>query len=176
MVAGMWVSPGALTPVPSHATIDEATVAAVIKDLLRGDALRHELDATFRRLELRHSALAELIAGEVAEIDSAAGQALGYFLFLTVYVSFEQRFGPRLGPIAHRQLDAALQRLLTDSEVRERCAPLTCSEDVLAIGQPALMQLIDREIRKAPDSDALVPMFEVLLVELLVLSEAVAPR
>jgi len=73
--------------------IDESTVASVIKDLLRGDSLRQELDATFRRLELRHPALSELIAGEVAEIDSATGQALGYFLFLTVYRAFEQRFG-----------------------------------------------------------------------------------
>lgn len=174
MVAGMWVSPGALTPVPSHATIDESTVAAVIKDLLRGDALRHELDATFRRLELRHPALAELVAGEVAEIDSAPGQALGYFLFLTVYRAFEQGFGRRLGPITHQQLDAALERLVTDSEVRETCAPATCSEDVLAIGQPALMQLIDRELRKAENSEELMPAFEALLVELIVLSEAVS--
>jgi len=170
----MWVSPGALTPVPSHATIDETTVASVIKDLLRGDALRHELDATFRRLELRQPALAELIAGEVAEIESAPGQALGYFLFLTVYRAFEQRFGGRLGPVSHRQLDAALERLVTDSEVRESCAPTTCSEDVLALGQPALMQLIDRELRKAENTEELMPAFEALLVELLVLSEAVS--
>ncbi len=172
----MWVAAGALEPVPSHAVVDETTVTSVLKSLTTGDALRGELDGAFRRLELRHPALAELLAAELADIESGASQALGYFLFLTVYVSFEQRFGARLGPIAHRQLDAALQRLVTDSEVRERCAPQTCSEDVLAIGQPALMQLIDREIRKAEDSAALVPMFEVLLVELLVLSEAVAPR
>jgi hypothetical protein len=172
----MWVAAGALEPVPSHAVVDETTVTSVLRQLTAGDALRVELDATFRRLELRHPALAELLAGELAEIESGASQALGYFLFLTVYLAFEQRFGARLGPIAHLQLDAALQRLVTDSEVRERCAPQTCSEDVLALGQPALMQLIDREIRKASDTDALVPMFEVLLVELLVLSEAVAPR
>jgi hypothetical protein len=169
----MWVSPGALTPVPAHATIDELTVASVIKDLLCGDALRHELDATFRRLELHHPALAELVAGEVAEIDSAPGQALGYFLFLTVYLAFEQRFGVRLGPITHQQVDAALERLITDSEVREACAPSTCSEDVLAIGQPALMQLIDRELRKAENTEEMMPAFEALLVQLLVLSEAV---
>jgi len=169
----MWVSPGALTPVPSHATVDEATVGSVVRELLRGDALRSELDATFRRLELRHPALAELVAGEVAEIESAPGQSLGYFLYLTVYRAFEHRFGVRLGPISHQQLDAALERLVTDSEVRESCAPSTCSEDVLALGQPALMQLIDRELRKAENTEELMPAFEALLVELLVLSDAV---
>ncbi len=171
----MWVAAGALEPVPSHAVVDEPTVAAVLRRLLTGDALRPELDAAFLRLERNQPALAELLAGELAEIDSPSGQALGYFLFLTVYYAFEQRFGSRLVSITHRQVDAALERLLTDSEVREEYAPATCSEDVLAIGQPALMQLIDREIAKTADMQAMTPLLEALLVELLVLSEAVIP-
>ena len=171
----MWVSAGALEPVPSHAVVDDEAVAAVLRRLLTGDALRPELDAAFRRLEAHQPALAELLAGELAEIDSVSGQAVGYFLFLTVYYAFEQRFGARLASVSHRQLDAALERLLTDSEVRESCAPSSCSEDVLAVGQPALMQLIDREIGKAADAQALTPLLETLLIELLVLSEAVIP-
>jgi hypothetical protein len=172
----MFVQRVALETVPGYAVVDQATVAHVLRSLTGAD-LRSELDRVFRRVELQQPALGEFISGELDAIDGAAGQALAYFLFLVVYEAFEEAAGPRLGVITHSDLERCFNRLIVDGEVRRAsCDGHSYSEDVIALGQPALMALINDECDRAsemtPDVDRI---FEGLLVELLVLTEAVAP-
>lgn len=171
----MLVTPGAIEPIPAFAIVDDSALRTVLQRVTRGESMRRELDAAFRQLETRQPALAELMAGELAELDGPAEQAIGYFLFLTIYMTFEQAFGARLGTVTHTQLDATFERLLTDSEVREGCVWGTCTEDAVALGQPALMGLVDRELERAGNIEALHPMVEALLVEVVSLSHSVAP-
>jgi hypothetical protein len=160
--------------------VQDAAVAHVLKHITRGSVLRAELDAAFRRLELRQPALAELLADELADMERAEDQALGYFLLLVVYLTFDHAFGERLQTVSHHDLGEALEELLTDSEVRESCARDSYSEDALAAAQPALMRMIKHELARAePDDESITreartALSQALLLELMVLSEAVA--
>jgi hypothetical protein len=72
--------------------------------------------------------------------------------------------------------------LLTDGTLRHAgISHGTYSEDQITIGQPALVRMMRREIDRAASEDgipwsALDPLFEALLVEVLLLSEAVSVR
>jgi hypothetical protein len=176
----MWMSTGAIGALPPHAEVDDATVAHVLKGITRTDALRVELDAAFRRLELRQPALAELFAYELAELERPEEQALGYFLMLVVYLSFEHAFGNRLLTVSGQSLEAALDRLVADSEVRQTCTRDSYSEDLIAAVQPALMRMIQHELLQEREGDPVVSkatrttLMQTLLLELIALSEAVA--
>jgi len=91
-----------------------------------------------------------------------------------------QRFGDRLQTVGPGGLHEALEELLTDSEVREACATDSYSEDALAAGQPALMRMIQHELSRSDSGQATISdqartsLSQALLLELMVLSEAVA--
>jgi len=172
----MFVQRVALDSVPAYAVVDEGVVAGVLREITEGD-LRVQLDAVFRRVELQQPALAEFIGGELSAIEGAPGQALSYFLLLVVYHCFEEAFGPRVGTLASEDIERIFQRLVVDGEVRRQsCRAGSFSEDVVALGQPALMRLVsdecDRAAEAVPDIDRI---FESMLIEVLALTEAVAP-
>ncbi|MDD9938349.1 MAG: hypothetical protein OXT09_32370 [Myxococcales bacterium] len=172
----MFIQRVALEQVPTYAVVEQPVVADVLQELTGGD-LRAHLDQVFRRVEMQQPALGELISGELAAIEGAPGQALAYFLLLVVYRSFEEAFGTRLGEISDVDIERVFQRLVVDGEVRRQsCTAGSFSEDMVAVGQPALMALIgeecDRAAETAPDVDRI---FEALLIEVLALTEAVAP-
>ncbi|MGD8858535.1 MAG: hypothetical protein PVI30_00885 [Myxococcales bacterium] len=172
----MFVQRVALEAVPSYAIVDRTVITETLRSLNAGD-LREELDRTFRRLEIQQPALAEFVSAELGHIEGATGQALAYFLFLVVYLCFEDAFGQRLGRVVDEDVDSGLQRLITDGELRRStCGGESYSEDAIALGQPALMTLVNEECDRAADATPDVDrIFESLLVEVLVLTQAVAP-
>jgi hypothetical protein len=128
-------------------------------------------------LEGEQPALASFLGNELAELEDAAAQALAYFLFLSVFMSFRETFGERLAQVAQDDLDAVLDRLIADSEVRgAACQANSYSEDAIALGQPALMRLVHNELRDGnPDATDAEPMLQALLVLIVALTDAVMP-
>jgi len=180
--APMIVQPVALAPVPAHAVVEQTIVTAIL-DRITPDitALRRGLDAGFHDIERAHPALSEFLAAEIAKLESAAGQSLAYFLSVLVYLSFREAFGSRLANISSDDVRRHHTNLLTDGTLRHAgISHGTYSEDQITIGQPALVRMMRREIDRASSEDgipwsALDPLFEALLVEVLLLSESVSP-
>jgi hypothetical protein len=179
----MFVQPVALEPIPEYARVAPAVLTHVLKGML-GDAgtLTTALDDGFRVMERRQPCLAEFIAGELAAIEGQRISAVGYFLAVLIYRSFEEAFGDRLGSVQSGDVLQTVDRLLTDGELRSRDTGdrPSYSEDAIALGQPALISLlrseIDRVLDEAPDtqSDRIDTLYEMLLVELLALTRVVA--
>lgn len=180
----MFIPQVALEPVPEHSEVEQDALTGVLRRMTASNgALRVTLENGFRDMERRQPALAEFLSAELAELEHPAAQTLSFFLFVVVYLAFNDAFGPRLQPVSGAELDTTLSRLIADGELRHSgVARESYSEDLVALGQPALMRLlreeIDRAIEQVPDSNAwksVDPLYEVLLVQILVLSHAVAP-
>lgn len=177
----MIVQPVALPQVPPHAVVEQPIVTSILDQITRDiTTLRRGLDAGFHDIERSHPTLAEFLADEIAQLDSAAGQSLAYFLSVLVYLSFREAFGARLAEISHQDVKRHRMHLLTDGTLRHAgISHGTYSEDQITIGQPALVRMVRREIDRAASEDgipwsALDPLFEALLVEVLLLSESVS--
>lgn len=177
----MIVQPVALPQVPAHAVVDQ-TIVNTILDRITLDitALRRGLDHGFHEIERTHPELAEFLASEIAQLDSAAGQSLAYFLSVLVYLSFREAFGTSLAIVSGDDVKRHHENLVTDGTLRHAGVSRgTYSEDQITLGQPALVRMIRREIDRAASEDgipwsALDPLFEALLVEVMLLSEAVS--
>lgn len=177
----MIVQPVALPQVPAHAVIEQTVVNAILDRItLDITALRRGLDTGFHEIERAHPDLAEFIAAEITLLDSAAGQSLAYFLSVLVYLSFREAFGGQLAVVSREDVTRHQQHLIADGTLRHLGASRgTYSEDQITLGQPALVRMVRREIDRAAAEDgipwsALDPLFEALLVEVMLLSEAVA--
>jgi hypothetical protein len=173
----MWIQAGALAPIPCYAVVGEDVIAAVLRRLTADAALQQRLDAAFRLVEAEQPALAGFLATELSSLGAQPAQALCYFLSLCTFLAFREAFGARLGSLVQDDLDSALEQLVADGEVRSAsCKHGSYSEDVIAIGQPALMRLVHTEIDLAPEgADDLDPVLQALLVQLVALTHAVAP-
>lgn len=173
----MWIQAGALQPVPSYAVISADAIARVTGRLSDHRGLQQRLDMAFRQLEREQPQLTGFLAAELNELEAQPAQALGYFLFVLVFLAFREGFGARLREVAAEDLRAALEHLLADGEVRSRaCSAGSYSEDIVALGQPALMHVVQSELENAPDgAGELSPVVQSVLVEIVALTQAVAP-
>jgi hypothetical protein len=178
----MFVERVALKAVPAELQIDSAILNSVLGRLFRG-AGSAELDVGFRELESKQPCLAEFMTTEIAELPSVRVQALAYFLTVLVYRAFEEAFGPRIAPVRLSDVTHMLARLAADGELRAGgAAGSSYSEDAIALGQPALVSLLRHEVDRAVSDDPQAPwealdtFYESLLVMVLVLTQAVAPR
>jgi hypothetical protein len=180
----MFVERVALDPTPASARI-EPTVLTAVLSLMLGDPgeLARTLDAGFRDMEGRQPNLARFIASEITQLPGPRVQALGYFLAVLIFRAFEEAFGTRLGCVPTHDMTHMLERLIADGELRSGgAAGSSYSEDAIAIGQPALVGLlrseVDRAVAEDPNApwEALDGFYESLLVMVLVLTQAVAPR
>jgi hypothetical protein len=173
----MWIQAGALSPVPSYAIVSEAEVSAALGELADEAALHDRLGKAFRVLEAEQPALAYLLSHELETLERPSAQALLYYLFLLVFVAFRNAFGARIGRLEPEDLDATFERLLVDSQVRSQaCHTESYSEDMIALGQPALLRLINGELDETlEDAADGAPILQALLTEVLALTQAVAP-
>jgi hypothetical protein len=181
----MFVQPVALPPMPEYARVAPPVLTSVLKRMLADpQALTCALDDGFRAMERRQPELAEFVAGELSQVDGPRPQALAYFLAVLVYLAFEEAFDARLSVVASLEIAHTLDRLVTDGELRSGgAAGASYSEDAIAMGQPALIALlrseVDRAIEESPQDlgwQHMDAIYETLLVELLVLTQAVAPN
>jgi hypothetical protein len=174
IVSAMLIGHGALEPAPGYAVVPEHVVRAVLRELGEDELLRVRLDREFRRLEAGQPTLADMLSSELHGIDEAAGQALVYYLFLTVCAAFREAFGARLGEVGDRDLDRAIETLLADGEVRSQtCIAGSYSQDIVALWQPALMRLVNAEIDASEDAAQVEPVLQILLVLVVALTRAV---
>ncbi len=180
----MFVQSVALSPVPEFARVPPAVLTHVLSRMLgEPDALVHMLDDGFRRMERSQPSLAEFVSNELSQVDGPRISAVAYFLAVLVHQAFEEAFGQRLGRVQLSDLTQAVDRLVTDGQLRTQGGDtITYSEDAIAIGQPALVALlrseIDRALDEAPEEARTLSvdaLYEMLLVQLLALTSAVAP-
>ncbi len=181
----MFVQPVALLPMPEYARVAPPVLTSVLTRMLADpEALTAALDDGFRTMEQRQPELAEFMSAELSLVDGPRPQALAYFLSVLVYLAFEEAFGARLSTVCRVDITQTQDSLVTDGELRSGgAAGASYSEDAIAMGQPALIQLlrseVDRAVEEAPEEVAWQRMdaiYETLLVELLALTHAVVPN
>lgn len=179
----MFVERVALSVVPGHARIAQATVDHVVSRLVRDpEGLPRALRTGFLEMEQRQPCLAAYVAHELSELQLPEIQAEAYFLSVLVFRAFEDAFGARLGRVELSDVNRTLARLVTDSELRaQHVRGATYSEDAIAVGQPALLCCmrghIDRAVDRRPELawESLDQFYESVLVMVLVLTQAVTP-
>lgn len=179
----MFVPRVALPPVPEFARVAPVVLTSVLSRML-GDssALTRVLDEGFRAMERNQPSLAEFVSNELAQVEGPRLSAIAYFLSVLVHQSFDEAFGARVGCVPASDLAQVVDSLVTDGELRTQGDTVTYSEDAIALGQPALVALlrseIDRVLDEAPDESRtreVDTLYEMLLVELLALTGAIAP-
>jgi len=172
----------ALRPIHKWAVVDDAAVEAIERELEGvDDDLQEILDVAYRELERRQPALSRWLAEEVALRSDELAQSLGYFLVVTVFRTFREAFPARLTEVDQAALEIALDTLRTDEEIRA-ADPLEVldSDDVLAMGQPAVLSYIQHHLEEAvaqagaeADLEDLDRIYRAILVEVIALSAAV---
>lgn len=181
----MWTHGVAIRPVPAHAVIDPHTID-LVRDSFSGndDDAQKRLDEAFTRFEQTQPELAARLSEVLEERLDETALALGYFLGIAIWLSFEQQFGSRLRRVDATGLRAAQDALDLEAELRaDRPGEPLDVEDIIAREQPALMAFINEHVDTALDGadrsidvDDVYQMYGTMLVELLSLSQAVAPH
>lgn len=178
----MFLRKAALRPVPRWAVVGDGAIdilEAKLSDAAEG--LQGELDMGYRDMDLGQPHLAEWLAQEVSSGPDELAQSVGYFLAVTVYLAFKEAFGQRLRTVDETSLDLARQTLAVDEELRANDpSEVFESDDVIAMGQPALIDFIQHHFDEAiaqsdeaTDLRAFDVVYRALLVEVIALSHAV---
>ncbi len=152
----MWVHRSAIKPVPRYARIDEATIEQVLDGFAReADESHDDFDAAFAEFEEAQPVLAHYVSGELARNLSEPAMALGYFLALCIWLSFERAQGRNLNQISKEALDETCQLLELDQEMRKADAnePLD-TDDIVRMEQPRLVSFIHEHIENALDLES----------------------
>ena len=147
----MWVRGAAIRPVPHYAVVDREILDRIEDELAEnGLSPKSDLDDAFGRFEKTQAALAQLSARILARPLDETALALGYFLTIAVWLSFERSFGPRLGEVDDQALEAAESALTLEEELRATHAdePLEL-EDVMAIEQPGILAFVNEHVEAA---------------------------
>jgi hypothetical protein len=162
--------------------VDEVAIHGVEEQLLEeGAELQERLDAAYREMDRKQPALALWLAEQVSNRKDDLAQSLGYFLVVTVYMAFREAFPTRLGEVDEAQLKLAIDTLAADEELRANDpTEVLESDDIVAMGQPALLQFVQHHLEQAllqagdnPDLDAFDHIYRAVLVEVIALSHAV---
>lgn len=152
----MWVRGAAIRPVPSYAIV-EASVLEQIEERLANDDARAEadLDRAFARFERTQPHLSQRVSDILGRPLDETALALGYFLSISVWLSFELAFGDRLDEVTPEEAGAADDALTLEEEIRAQHGeePLDL-DDVMAIEQPAILTFINNHVDAALDKTA----------------------
>lgn len=152
----MWVLRSAIRPVPSYARIDEATIQSVLENFANeADEHHDDFDAAFAEFDEAQSVLAHYVSGELSRNLGEPAMALGYFLSLCIWLSFERAMGRNINFITKESLDETCQLLELDQEMRKADVnePLD-TDDVVRMEQPRLVQFIHEHIENALDLES----------------------
>lgn len=186
----MWVRGAAIRPVPPYAVVPR-DVLDQVEDELADNGLEHEpsstkseLDDAFERFERTQPALAQHAAEILARPLDETALALGYFLTIAVWLSFERAFGARLAEVSEQERAAAHAALELEEQLRASHSnePLEL-EDVMAIEQPGILAFINEHVDAAlepqesdtreVDVDDVHLIYRHVLIQTLALSHAV---
>lgn len=182
----MWVRGAAIHPVPSYAVVDRQWLDRIEQELGGNGSARPDLDQAFERFEQTQPALAHDAALTLAGPLDDTARALGYFLFVAVWLAFERAFGTRLEEVSDQALESAEGSLKLEEELRATNArePLDV-DDIMAIEQPGIVAFVHEHIEAAleptdgdardVDVDDVHAIYRFVLVMTLALSHAVSP-
>ncbi len=180
----MWVRRAAIRPVPPHARVSSATLEHV-EGLLAEDDDESEarFEEAFARFEETQGSLSARVADALARPMPETALSLGYFLTLSVWMSFDELFGARLGEVSEQDLAAVEESLAFDAELR-RGAPddPVETDDVVAMEQPDIVRFVREHVSVANEGlearaevDAIDAIYRLALTEIIALSYAVTP-
>lgn len=181
----MWVRGAAIRPVPPFAVVARDVLERVEDELAdNGLGTKSELDDAFERFERTQPALAQAAAEILARPLDETALALGYFLTIAVWLSFEKAFGSRLAQVSEEERVASDQALELEEQLRATHSdePLEL-EDVMAIEQPGILGFVNEHVEAAlepiegeereVDVDDVHTVYRNVLVQTLALSHAV---
>jgi len=172
----VWVRRSAIRPVPRFAQVPASALAAARSETVQG---REGLE----RLAAAQPALARFLRQRFEQPLDATALALAQTLVARVFVAFESAFGERLGVATDDAVSLVEHSLATDEALRQS-DPMDAldSEDIVGIEQPALVAFVNERIdetldqhARSIDVDHVAVVFRTILVQILVLSQAVAP-
>lgn len=180
----MFVRKAALRPVPHHAVVDDRFVQSMVRGLDDDDGkLQETLDRGYHDLDSRQPAVAEYASIVLSGVADELIQALGYFLTVTVFLAFREAFPTRLVEVSSDDVAMAAATIEADEELRAADpTELMETDDVVAMGQPALVAFIQHHVEQALeqgasdaiDLAALDRVYRGVLIEIVALSHAVA--
>lgn len=126
---------------------------------------------TFALFERGQPALSARVASHLARPMGETPLALGYFLSLAVWLSFEQTFTERLRQVTDEEIEATMEALQLDEELRQEAPDEAIeTDDVIAMEQPHLVDFIREHIDVALEADPIgVEVEEVDVIYRLVL-------
>lgn len=172
----MWVRRSAIKAVPRFAQVPASAVAAASSDAAQGRECLERLAAT-------QPPLSRFLRQRFEQPLDATALALGQRLAGSVFAAFEAAFGERLAE-ASEDAVSGVELSLSADEVLRQNDPMDAldSEDIVAIEQPALVAFVNEQIdqtleqhARSIDVDHVAVVFRTILIQILVLSHAVAP-
>jgi hypothetical protein len=148
----MWVRGAAIRPVPRFAVVPRSTLDQIERELADDSPrAQGELDGAFARFESTQPQLADAISQVLARPLHQTALALGYFLSIAVWLSFERTFGEaRLRPVSSDALSATDQAIALEEELRAAHgdAPFDL-DDVVSVEQPNVLTFVHEHVEAA---------------------------
>ncbi len=178
----VWVRGTAIRPVPSYAKVAESALDRVRRNLSDDDdAVRSQLDEAFDRFEREQPALAAHVGDVLSSPLDETALALGYFLTLVVWMSFERAHDSYLDEVTAESIQATEELLDLDEQLRQKDpAEALDTDDVIAMEQPSLLEFVHEHLdatleahAEDVDVDDVHAVYRLVLVEILALSYAV---
>lgn len=177
----MWVRRAAIRPIPAYARVSAAILEQVEQTLIgENEQDDTQLEVAYSRFETTQPALAACISSTLDKHTNETTLALGYFLSLSIWLAFEETFKPKLAILTEQDLDATVQAIALDRELRESAPDEVFeTDDVVAMEQPELIEFIREHIDVAIENnddavlDEIDEIYKLMLVEAVALSHAV---
>jgi len=150
----MWVRGAAIRPVPGYAVVDARTLETIESELADDSPrARGELDGAFARFEATQPRLADVLSDVLAKPLDETALALGYFLSITVWLSFERTFGAaRLREVTGDAIAATEEAIKLEEELRAAHGDEPFDlDDVVSIEQPNVLAFVHEHVDAALD-------------------------
>jgi hypothetical protein len=150
----MWVRGAAIRPVPRYAVVSRQTLEQIERELADDSPRAHgELDGAFARFESTQPHLADTISQVLSKPLDETALALGYFLSISIWLSFERTFGDaRLREVSPDAIAATREAIALEEELRAGRGdePLDL-DDVVSIEQPNVLAFVHEHVDAALD-------------------------
>lgn len=178
----MWVRKSSIRPVPSYARIDAHTLQTLQLQLLdEQEESQERLDLALERLDQTQPIVSQQLSEIFERPFNDATLALGYFLCISVWMSFDLCHGRSLKTVSQEEWQATCALVELDESLRkEDPAEAFETDDLIAYEQPALVRFIRQQMESALDHHGenlplrdVQAIYRLALVELLALSYAV---
>ncbi len=179
----------AIRPVPRYAVVERATLERIEQRLADDSSRgREELDGAFARIESTQPHVADAISQVLSRPLDETALALGYFLSISIWLSFEQTFGEqRLREVSADALQATAAAIALEEELRaSRGDEPFDLDDVVSVEQPNVLAFVHEHVDAAlttqedgggreVDVDDVHHVYRATILLTLCLSHAVVP-